>query len=265
MFTTIFYQPILNLLIWLYNVIPGHDIALAIIALTVIIKAILWPLSAKSLASQKAMQTIQPKIDALKKKYPDAKDREAMTKEMMALYKEEKVNPFSSCLPLLIQLPFFWAIFKVFRDEFTGKASGLVYPFIFNPGALNTMAFGFMDFSKPNAVLAVLAGLAQYFQAKMMPMQKPAVKGEGSKDESMAAIMNKQMLYIFPVLTIVICFSLPSGLAFYWLLTTILTILQQKMMFKKSNSNFPTSPASSKDSAGQSPTSPKVIEGEIVQ
>ncbi|MFA6460608.1 MAG: YidC/Oxa1 family membrane protein insertase [Patescibacteria group bacterium] len=250
MFTTIFYQPVLNLLIWLYNIVPGHDIALAILALTVIIKAILWPLSAKSIASQKAMQTIQPKIDALKKKYPDPKDKEAMTKEMMALYKEEKVNPFSSCLPLLIQLPFFWAIFKVFRDEFTGKASGLVYPFLVNPGPLNTMAFGFLDFSKPNIILAVLAGAAQFWQAKMMPMQKPAVGGAGSKDESMAAIMNKQMLYIFPVLTVVICWSLPAGLTFYWLLTTVLTIVQQKMMFKKADDNQ---------------SGPKIIEGEVVR
>jgi YidC/Oxa1 family membrane protein insertase len=250
MFTTIFYQPVLNLLIWLYNVIPGHDIALAILALTVIIKAILWPLSAKSLASQKAMQSIQPKIDALKKKYPDPKDKEAMTKEMMALYKEEKVNPFSSCLPLLVQLPFFWAIFKVFQDEFTGKASGLIYPFIVNPGPLNTMAFGLLDFSKPNVILAVLAGAAQFLQAKMMPMQKPAVSGTGSKDESMAAIMNKQMLYIFPILTVVICWSLPAGLTFYWLLTTVLTVVQQKMMFKKTDDNQ---------------SGPKIIEGEVRQ
>ncbi len=250
MFTTIFYQPVLNLLIWLYNVIPGHDIALAIIALTIIVKVILWPLSAKSIASQRAMQTIQPKIDALKKKYPDPKDREAMTKEMMALYKEEKVNPFSSCLPLLIQLPFFWAIFKVFQDQLVGKASTLVYPFVFNPGPLNTIAFGLLDFSKPNMVLAVLAGVAQFFQAKMMPTQKPAIKGESSKDENMAAIMNKQMLYIFPVLTVVICLGLPAGLAFYWFLTTVLTIVQQKMMFKKADNN--------------SPARPKVIEGEIV-
>jgi len=250
MFTTIFYQPILNLLVWIYNIVPAHDIGLTVIVLTIFIKAVLWPLSAKSIKSQKSMQDIQPKIEELKKKYPKPEDREAMTKEMMALYKQEKVNPFSSCLPLIIQLPFFWAIFKVFRDEFTGKASGLIYPFIFNPGPLNTMAFGFLDFSKPNIVLAVLAGLAQFAQVKMMPMKKPEVKGAGSKDESMAAIMNKQMMYVFPVLTIVICFSLPSGLAFYWLLTTILTIVQQLYVFKGHNSSDKNKPA--------------VIEGEIV-
>jgi YidC/Oxa1 family membrane protein insertase len=239
MFTTIFYQPILNLLVWIYNFLPGHDIGLAVIILTIIIKAVFWPLSGKAVKSQRAMQLLQPKIDALKQKYPKPEDREAMTKEMMALYKEEKINPFSSCLPLLIQLPFLWAIFRVFRDELLGKASGLIYPFIFNPGPLNVMAFGFLDFSKSNVVLAVLAGAAQFFQAKMMPMQKPAVKGDGAKDESMAVMMNKQMLYIFPVLTVMICLSLPSGLAFYWLITTLLTILQQVLVFKKQKINEP--------------------------
>ena len=248
MFTTIFYQPILNLLVSIYNLIPGHDVGLAVILLTIVVKAVLWPLSAKSLKSQKAMQAIQPKIEALKKKYSKPEEKEAMTREMMALYKEENVNPFSSCLPLLIQLPFFWAIFKVFRDEFTNKASGLIYPFIFNPGPLNVMAFGFLDFSKPNIILAVLAGLSQFVQAKMLPQQKPTVSGEGSKDESMAVIMNKQMTYIFPVMTIFICLSLPSGLAFYWFITTLLTILQQWLVFKK-----------------QKAVKTDIIEGEIVK
>lgn len=249
MFTTIFYQPILNLLVWLYNIIPGQEIGLAVIALTVLIKLALWPLSGKSIKAQKAMQALQPKIEALKKKYPRPEEREDMTKEMMALYKAEKVNPFSSCLPLLIQLPFFWAIFVVFRDAFSSHGLNLLYPFINNPGVLNTMAFGFLDFSKPNLILAILAGLAQFAQAKMMPIQKPAVRGEGSKDETMAAIMNKQMVYIFPILTIFICLSLPSGLAFYWLITTLLTIAQQALILKKDKNNV----------------MPAVIEGEVLK
>jgi len=246
MFTTIFYQPILNLLFFIYNLIPGHDIGVAVIVLTIFIKAVLWPLSAKAIKAQKAMQSLQPKLAALKQRYSKPEEKPELTKAMMELYKEEKINPLSSCLPLLIQLPFFWAIFRVFSDEFGGKASGLIYPFIFNPGALNAIAFGFLDFSKPNWVLAVLAGLSQFLQAKMMPKQTPAVKTQGSRDENMAAIMNKQMTYIFPALTIFICLSLPSGLAFYWFITTILTIVQQVMIFKKQ------------------PTS-KIIEGEIIK
>ncbi len=224
-FTTIFYQPILNLLVWIYNIIPGHDIGIAIIVLTVIVKIILYPLSKKSLEGQRSLQTLQPKLDEIKKKF--ANDKEAQSRAMMELYKQEKVNPLSSCLPLLIQLPFFWAIFRVFRDELSGKAVILVYSFISNPGTLNPIAFGFLDFSKPHIALAILAGVSQYAQAKMMPKQ-PA----GSTENSMMSAMNKQMLYFMPALTVFICLSLPSGLAFYWFISTLLTIAQQWYMFR---------------------------------
>ncbi len=230
-FETIFYQPILNLLVWIYNIIPGHDVGLAIIGLTIVVKLVLYPLSKKSLQGQRALQNLQPKLDEIKKKY--ANDKEAMSRAMMELYKQEKVNPLSSCLPLLIQLPFFWAIFKVFRDELSGKAITLLYPFIANPGIINTTAFGFIDFSKPNIVLAVLAGASQFVQAKMMPMKPASVTAPGAKDENIMAAMNKQMLYFMPALTVFICLSLPSGLAFYWFISTIMTIGQQWYMFRK--------------------------------
>ncbi len=251
-FTTIFYQPILNLVVFIYNYLPGHDIGWTIIILTLIIKLLLYPLSKKSIEGQKALQTLQPKLDEIKKKYAD--DKEGMSRAMMNLYKEEKVNPLSSCLPLLIQLPFFWAIFKVFRDELTGKALVLIYSFIHNPGAINPWAFGFLDFSKPNIALAVLAGVSQYFQAKMMPMRPAVIKTEGAKDENMMAIMNKQMLYFMPALTIFICLTLPSGLAFYWFISTLLTIVQQWWIFKKQD-----------QSPKQQPTNSSVVEGEIIK
>lgn len=228
-FEIIFYQPILNLLIWLYNIVPGHDVGWAIIGLTIIVKVVLYPLSQKSLHGQVALQNLQPKLDEIKKKYAD--NKEAMSRAMMDLYKQEGVNPLSSCLPLLIQLPFFWAIFRVFRDELSGKAITLLYPFIANPGTLNAVAFGLIDFSKPNAILAILAGVAQFLQAKMMPMRPQTATG-GDQEKMMAA-MNKQMLYFMPALTIFISWSLPSGLAFYWFISTVLTIGQQWFMFRK--------------------------------
>src|SRR5680860_326446 len=101
---TFFYQPILNLLVFLYNIAPGHDLGITIILLTIVIKLVLLPLSKQSIKSQKSLQTLQPKIDALKKEY--AGKKEEMGKAMMELYKTNKVNPFSSCLPLLVQFPF---------------------------------------------------------------------------------------------------------------------------------------------------------------
>ncbi|KKQ79293.1 MAG: Membrane protein insertase, YidC/Oxa1 family [Parcubacteria group bacterium GW2011_GWC2_38_7] len=231
LFNTICYQPILNLLVFLYNVIPGNDIGLAIIALTIIIKLVLTPFSLQSLRSQKALQDLQPKMEAVKKEF--AGDKEKMASETMKLYKEQKVNPLSSCLPILIQFPFLIAVYQAFRVGLTSSQLDLIYPFIHNPGHINPMSFGFIDLAVPSIVLAVLAGLAQFFQTKMLSTKKPKKGVPGSKDEGAMASMNKTMLYFMPVFTIIIGSKLPGGLTLYWLLTTVLTIVQQKLMFKK--------------------------------
>jgi YidC/Oxa1 family membrane protein insertase len=230
-FTTLFYQPVLNLFVFFYNIIPGHDISMAVILFGLAIKLILLPIAHKALVSQKKLQDLQPKLEAIKAEFKD--NKEGLTKAMMDLYKNNKVNPFSSCLLMLIQLPFFIAVFRMFQAEFSGKASDLVYGFLANPYPLNNLAFGLLDFSKPNIYLAILAGLSQFAQVKLMPQQAPAVKSDGSKDENMATMMNKQMMYIFPVMTIFICLSLPSGLAFYWVVTTVLAIIHQVYLFRK--------------------------------
>ncbi|MCK5319798.1 membrane protein insertase YidC [Candidatus Parcubacteria bacterium] len=230
MFQTFFYQPILNLLVFLYNNVPGHDLGIAIIALTIIIKLILLPLSKKSLKSQKALQDLQPKVEELKKKYKD--NKEELGRAMMGLYKNNKVNPLSSCLPLLIQMPFLYAVFWVFRDGFAGESLDLVYSFISRPEAINTVSLGFIDLANKQPVIAILAGAAQYWQTKMLMAKRPKIKSKGAKDEDIAAIMNKQMIYFMPAITVFIGMSFPGGLALYWLVTTVLTGVQQLYVFK---------------------------------
>lgn len=248
LFNTVCYQPVLNLLIYLYNVVPGHDLGIAIILLTIVIKLVLFPLSKQSIKSQKALQDLQPKINEIKKKY--ANKKEEMGRAMMLLYKENKVNPFSSCLPLLIQFPFLIAVFQVFRKGFSEETLGLVYSFIGRPEYINSISLGFLDLSKPNIGLAVLAGIAQFWQAKMMMTKKPQIKSSGSKDENIMSMMNKQMLYFMPALTVFIGLTLPGGLTLYWFITTLLTALQQLYMFKKQNN----------DQNGKG----RIIEGEVI-
>lgn len=273
-FTAIFYQPILNLLVFLYNIIPGNDLGVAIILMTIIIKLLLMPLSKKSIESQKSLQNLQPKVEKIKAEYKD--NKEEMGKRMMALYAEHKINPFSSCLPLLVQLPFLWAVFRVFRVGLTNGSLDLVYPFISRPESINSISFGFLDLSVPNIVLAVLAGGAQFWQAKMMLTKKPAIKSKGAKDEDMASTMNKQMLYFMPLFTVFIGSSLPGGLTLYWFVTTILTALQQVFIFKKINEKDDSSiddevkiesPLTPKEkpSLVQDTSDKKVVEGEIVK
>lgn len=239
LFQSVILQPILNLLIWLYNVIPGNDMGLAIIALTVIVKAILYPFTAAQIKQQRSLQELQPKIDEIRKRLKD--DKETQAKELMELYKREKVNPAASCLPLLIQLPIFIGLFKALQDGLASRSLDLLYPFVANPGTINHMMFGVVELAKPNYFLAVLAGIVQFYQTKQI-MKKPSpadpppaeVRGtEGAKDESMAAIMNKQMLYIMPGMTVLIGISLPGGLSLYWLVMSLLTVAQQALFLKK--------------------------------
>ena len=226
----IFYFPILNLLVFLYNVIPWHDLGVAIILLTVIIKLILYPLNKKAILSQKALQDLQPKLDEIKKKYKN--DREAQARAMMELYQKEKINPASSCLPILIQLPFLIAVYQVFRVGISNGALEGIYPFIQNPGHMSSVAFGFLDLSKRSVALAVLAGIAQFWQGKMLSTKQPPIKSAGSDDESLTAIMNKQILYIMPVFTVIIGLSFPAGLTLYWFVNTLLTGIQQLILFR---------------------------------
>jgi len=230
-YNTVLYQPIFNLLVFFYNTIPGHDIGLAIVALTIVVKIILLPFSIQGLKSQKALQDIQPKLEELKKKYKDEKEK--LASETMKLYKEQKVNPLSSCLPLLIQFPFLIAVYQAFRTGLTSNHLELLYPFVSNPGQINSVSFGLTDLAVPSLVLAVLAGIAQFIQTRMLSTKKPKKGIEGSKDESMMASMNKSMLYFMPIMTIIIGTRLPGGLALYWLVTTVLTTLQQKLLFRK--------------------------------
>lgn len=252
MFQTFFYQPILNLVVLLYNIVPGHDLGVAIILLTVIIKLLLLPLSKKSIKSQKALQDLQPKLDEIKRKY--ANKKEEMSRAMMDLYKNNKVNPFSSCLPLIIQLPFLIAVFRVFRNGFGNGALDLVYPFISRPESINTITLGFFDLSQRSIILAVLAGAAQFWQSKMMVTKPPAIKTPGAKDENMMSMMNKQMMYMMPAFTVFIALSFPAGLALYWFITTVLTGIQQKYLFGKKEKNTDNQAGKGK----------KIIEGEVV-
>ncbi len=222
LFRIILYEPMLNLLVFFYNKIPGSDLGVAIILLTLIIRLILLPLSQKSIKAQKSLSTIQPKIDAIRDKYDD---KEKQSKEMMRIYKENKVNPFSSCLPLLIQLPILIAIFQVFRSGLAGSVSNDLYSFISDPGKLNAMAFGVLNLSEPSWILALITAILQYVQTKTMPTPAPS-----NKKGDMAGMMGNQMKFLMPAITFFIGITLPSGLILYWLVTVIITILQNKFV-----------------------------------
>ncbi len=242
MFFTLLYQPLFNLLIWLYDVIPGADIGFAIIGVSVLVRFALWPLSRVSLKSQKALQQLQPKLDALKEQHKG--NQEALAKAMMELYKSEKVNPLSSCLPLLIQLPIFFALYAVLQDGLSTDNLVHLYPFVPNPGSIDTFFLNRIDLAQPHLVMAVIAGILQYFQTKQLMARRPPPnlrKEKGARDEDMMAAMNKSMLYVMPVMTVVIGATLPGGLTLYWIVTNVLSIIQQHLVLKGGKNTPPTS------------------------
>lgn len=230
LYQTLLYQPILNLTVGLYEFL-FHDFGLAIVALVLLVRGALWPLTHKSLQNQKAMMDLQPKLKEVQQKYKDNKEEQA--KATMELYKENKVSPLSSCLPLLIQLPLFIALYRVLSAGLKSQGLNQLYGFVPNPGTISTMAFGFLDLSKASIVVAVLAAGAQFLQARMMMRKDVKVHVEASKDEDTMAIMNKQMMYMMPAMTLFIGWKLPAGLTLYWLLTNLAMVAQQKIAFKK--------------------------------
>lgn len=222
----ILFQPLLNLLIFLYNHIG--DIGIAIIIVTILIRLILLQPSLKAIKAQKALQELQPKIKKIQEKYKN--DKERQSKELMKFYQENKVNPFSSCLPMLVQLPVLFALYSVFRVGLTAQSMQYLYSFIPTPEHINTMFLGLINMAQPNVILAVLAGVLQFLQTKMMMKKTPKTLKKPLSD--MSGILGKQMTYLMPAMTTFIALSLPSGLALYWITTTVFAIVQQYVIMR---------------------------------
>lgn len=234
----IFVQPAINIIVIFYSFIPYHDFGIAVILLTILVRIIVWPLQSKTLRNQKALNIIQPDIKKIQAKYKN--DPTKMNSMLMELYKEKEVNPLSSCLPSLIQLPLLFALFYAIRHfahaDFINitnhTATGLwsqLYGFVRNLDTVktalghtfSTSMFGLINLAKPSWALAVVAGIAQFFQTKMlMPKQ--------NLDASQK--MLTQTIYIFPALTIIIGLSFPAALPLYWIVTTAAAILQQYLI-----------------------------------
>ena len=226
-FNTILYKPLFNALVVLYQYLPGKDFGVAVIVLTLIIRFILYPLMVKSIKSQKVLSELQPKIKEIQEKHKE--DKEKQTKEMMALYQREKINPFGGCLPLLIQLPILVALYRVFWKGLQPEAMEKLYSFVPNPGAIDPTFFGILNLAEPNFIVALIAGIAQFFQSKtMLPKKQP-----GSKANQFSDMMQKQMVYVFPLITVVFLLKLPSAIGFYWIVTALFSVWQQQLILKK--------------------------------
>lgn len=226
------YQPLLNALVFLYTYLPGGDFGVAVIVLTVAIRLVFYPLSAKAIVAQRKLALLQPKIKELQEQFKD--DREQQAKKIMDLYREEKINPFSSLLPILIQVPVLIAIYQVFWQGFSAeRLSEHLYGFLGNGVEIDPMLFSWLDLSQPFIALAVLAGFLQFVQGRQMMAMAPKPKKEGGPD--FQDMMRKQITYIFPVILIFIMSQIPSAIPLYLSITFGFSIFQQWHMMRNNN------------------------------
>lgn len=221
------YEPIYNALIFIAQNIAFKDVGIAVVILTIIIRFILFPLSKKSIVGQYKMRALEPKIAAIKAK---GLSKEEESKETFALYKTEKINPFSGCLYLLIQLPILFALYYVFIrgvDQPQHLYAAL------NTENLKNVFLGLVDITKPSLILAILAGITQAVQAFLVPKPPaPAVGKEKSFQTTLTSSLSVQTRYVLPIIIIVIASKLASAVALYWFVANLFSIAQE-LYFRK--------------------------------
>ena len=227
-FTTILVQPLFNILFAIYAVLPGHDFGVAIIILTILVRIALWPLVSRQLHSQKLMQQLQPEVARIRKEAGG--DRQKETAMLMELYKEKGTSPLAPLLPLLIQFPIFIALYIVLKDSVhVEQIAHLAYPFVAQMAPVANIIdhhttftptlFG-INLTKPSIVLAITAGLAQFYQGRQLQPQTLAAGGDQAQ-------LMKGMTVVFPVITVLIGLRLPAALALYWTVTSGVASFQQ--------------------------------------
>jgi YidC/Oxa1 family membrane protein insertase len=200
---------------------------LAVIALTVAVRIILFPLSKRAVESQLAMKKVAPEIEELKKKYPDSAEQ---SKAIFALYKERGIHPFSSVGLLLLQLPVLIGLYWVFANGGLPTIdSSLLYPFVHVPETVNMEFLGIMDMAKNhNIILAILAAVTQfgYTRLSMGPRGSQSA-GEATMSSDMAKSFDIQARYVFPVIIGVISYTIIAAAPLYWVTSNIFMILQE--------------------------------------
>jgi len=214
-FFDIIAKPILFLLKWLYKGLRNYG--LAIIIVTILIKILFWPLTQKSYNSMKGMKALQPQINKLREEYKD--DKQRLNSEMMVLYKANKVNPMGGCLPMLIQIPVFFALYRILSQSIEMRHATFML-WINDLSAPDRLSIGFhIPYTGGLPVLTLLMGLSMFVQQKMTPMPGDPTQAK--------------MMMLLPIFFTFLFINFPSGLVLYWLVNNILSIGQQYYINKK--------------------------------
>jgi len=230
-FNTVFFEPLLNGLIFLINILPFHDVGLAIIVLTVAVRFIIFPLNHSAIVTQQKIKQLEPALKDIKEKYK--KDNQEQAKKTMELYRSHGVNPFSGFVTLLVQIPIIIALYQVFTAGVQFDLNH-VYSFIKIPEKLNLSFLGFFDLTQKSYLLAFITGLTQFIQMQLAtPPIKKSDSAQKSFKDDLARNMNIQMRYIMPVFVFFIVSRLSSGLSVYWTTMNVFAIIHESIVRKK--------------------------------
>ncbi|MFZ2831848.1 MAG: YidC/Oxa1 family membrane protein insertase [Minisyncoccia bacterium] len=231
-FSTVFYQPLYNTLVLLLSVIPGANVGVAIILLTIIVRGALLPLSHKSVVSQAKMRSIAPHVEKIKEKHKDNKQEQA--RKTMELYKEHGINPFSGCLLIIVQLPIIFALYFVFFKGLPNLNAEHLYSFVHLPSAVSMMFLGIV-LSKKSIIFALFAAVTQYYQIKLsIPTLPPLEKdAKPSFKDDFARSFNMQMRYMLPIIVFGISWSISAAVALYWTTSNLFSIAHELYVKRK--------------------------------
>src|SRR3989338_6490007 len=229
------YQPLYNGLIFLIDVIPGADVGIAVLVLTLIVKLAMLPLSEKAVATQLTMKQYEPELNNIKTKFKD--NKEAQAQAVLEFYRKNKINPLASLLVILIQIPIILSLYYVFyKGGLPEVNTDLLYSFVSKPEEVNMHFLGLIDIGQKSAFLAVLVGVTQFIQMRLaIPALPPREKKDGApslKDE-MARSLNMQMRYIMPLFVAFIAFTISGAVGLYWTTSNLFAIAQELYLRKK--------------------------------
>lgn len=226
----VLYQPLINALTFLVSVVPGGDVGVAVILLTILVKLILFPLSQHQIRNQAAMAILAPELEKIKKTGASQEEQARLTFE---LYRKHKTNPFSGCLAIIPTIFVLIALYQVFTKGFN-FGDEILYSFISRPENINSMFLGLIDVSQKSFILALLAAVSQYFQAHFMPQPPVSTTADpNSFQANFSKSMYTNMKYGFPVLIFIILYtdfmgiSLSGSVALYFITSNIFAIGQQ--------------------------------------
>lgn len=286
MFTTLLVQPIFNVLVAIYAILPGHNFGVAIIIFTVLVRLAMWPLVKKQLHHAKAMRELQPELKKIKQAAKGDKRKESMM--TMELYKEREINPFSSIGLIIVQLPIIIALYsaitRIINDPNT--LNTFSYSFLQNFGWMKELAtdiskfdntlFGLIDLSRsavgeagfylPAFIIVALSAVTQFFQGRqLMPQQKDAKKlrdilkeassGKQADQSEMAAATGRFTQYMIPSFVFIFTIGLPAALPLYWLTTSLTALVQQSRVLGQDEAELSKATSATKTGA---------IEGEVI-